>query len=247
MPKRLLPVLLLLLSLVLAGCGDDGDGGDGGDDTAQDPAAGGTSASVGAAPQGSEPPPDVDCEYTPDEQIPAAKEVDPPSPEPVVGGELRATLDTTLGAFQVTLDAASAPCTVNSFVSLTQQGYYDDSPCHRLTTLEEGGIAVLQCGDPTGTGTGGPGYTYGDELSGTESYGPGTLAMANRGPDTNGSQFFVVYDETPLPPSYTVFGSVDQAGIDAITELAAQGTVPGEGGMTAPSEDVLINSVAFGG
>ena len=130
-------------------------------------------------------------------------------------------------------------------MSLIQQGYYDDSPCHRLTTLDESGIAVLQCADPTGTGTGGPGYTYADETQGDETYGPGTLAMANRGPDTNGSQFFIVYDETPLPPDYTVFGTVDQAGIDAITELAAQGTVPGEGGMTAPAEDVVINSISF--
>jgi peptidyl-prolyl cis-trans isomerase B (cyclophilin B) len=111
---------------------------------------------------------------------------------------------------------------VNSFVSLARQGFFDKTPCHRLTTVS---IYVLQCGDPSGTGTGGPGYTIPDELSGDETYGPGTLAMANIGqPNSGGSQFFIVYQNTPLPPQYTVFGQVSPAGIRAVRKIAKQGT-----------------------
>jgi peptidyl-prolyl cis-trans isomerase B (cyclophilin B) len=232
MPKRLVPVLLLLVAAAMAGCGDDTDSG-------TDSGAG------GGEPRGSAEPADVTCEYPADDQIPAAKEVDPPPSSPTVGGEVPATLNTSLGDLEITLDAANAPCTVNSFVSLATQGYYDDSPCHRLTTLQESGIAVLQCGDPSGTGSGGPGYTYADETRGDETYGPGVLAMANRGPDTNGSQFFIVYDDSPLDPNYTVFGTVDEASLQAIRDLAAQGTVPGPGGMTAPAEEVTISSISW--
>ncbi len=229
--KRLLPVLALLLTATLAGCGDDDS----------DKAADG-----GVGPQGSAQPADVTCDYPSDDQIPAAKEVDAPPSAPTVGGDVPATLNTSLGDVNITLDAANAPCTVNSFVSLATQGYFDDSPCHRLTTLEENGIAVLQCGDPSGTGSGGPGYTYADETQGDETYGPGVLAMANRGPDTNGSQFFIVYDDSPLDPNYTVFGTVDEASLQPIRDLAAQGTVPGPGGMTAPAEQVTIRSISWG-
>jgi peptidyl-prolyl cis-trans isomerase B (cyclophilin B) len=231
-PKRLLPVLALLLTTSLAACADD-------DDKATD--RGGS----GGTPHGSAQPADVTCDYPADDQIPAAKNVDAPPGRPTVGGDVPATLDTSLGDIGITLDAAGAPCTVNSFVSLATQGYYDDSPCHRLTTLDESGIAVLQCGDPSGTGAGGPGYTYADETKGDETYGPGVLAMANRGPDTNGSQFFIVYDDTPLPPSYTVFGTVDGDSLKKIQDLAAKGTVPGPGGITAPAEKVTIASVSW--
>jgi len=115
---------------------------------------------------------------------------------------------------------------VNSFVSLAEQGYLDDTTCHRLTTAASG-ISVLQCGDPTGTGMGGPGYSFADELSGSEKYPAGTLAMANAGPDTNGSQFFIVYGDTPLPPAYTVFGTVDDDGLKVVEEIAAKGAENG--------------------
>jgi peptidyl-prolyl cis-trans isomerase B (cyclophilin B) len=243
MPKRLLPVLLLVATATLAGCGGDDS------DTAKDPGSASTSAGTedagGGGPQGDADPADVTCDYPQDDQIPAAKEVDPPPSEPTVGGNVPLTLTTTLGDLEITLDAANAPCTVNSFISLATQGYYDDSPCHRLTTLEDSGIAVLQCGDPSGTGSGGPGYTYADETKGDEKYGPGVLAMANRGPDTNGSQFFIVYDDSPLSPDYTVFGSVDDASLEPIQDLAAEGTVPGPGGMTAPAEEVTIQTVSW--
>jgi peptidyl-prolyl cis-trans isomerase B (cyclophilin B) len=236
MPKRLFPVLVLLVASVLAGCGDDNSKAT--DDSPE--------AAPSGTPQGSTDPAGANCVYPADTQIPAAKEVDPPPSTPTVGGDVPATLVTSLGDIKITLDAANAPCTVNSFVSLATQGYYDASPCHRLTTLEESGIAVLQCGDPSGTGQGGPGYTYADETKGDETYGPGVLAMANRGPSTNGSQFFIVYDDSPLPPDYTVFGTVDEGSLKAVTDLAAEGTVPGQGGMTAPAEKVTIYQLAWG-
>jgi peptidyl-prolyl cis-trans isomerase B (cyclophilin B) len=244
MPKRLLAVLLLLAAGALAACGGD----DSGDQTATDSVGAGTSPSAGSqgTPQGDADPAAVTCDYPADNQIPAAKDVNPPPAAPTVGGNVPATLTTSVGDLQITLDAAKAPCTVNSFVSLATQGYFDGSPCHRLTTLDESGIAVLQCGDPGGTGAGGPGYTYADETNGDETYGPGVLAMANRGPDTNGSQFFIVYDDSPLPPDYTVFGTVDQASLKPIEDLAAEGTVPGPGGITAPKEKVTIESISWG-
>ncbi len=233
MPKRLLPVLLLVATAALAGCGDDDSG-----DTAKDTGSGSVT--------GSAPAKDVTCDYPADPQIPAVKKNDPPPAEPVAGGEVKATVKTTIGDMEFTLDADRAPCTVNSFISLAQQNYYNASHCHRLTTLATGGIAVLQCGDPTATGSGGPGYTYADEVDGSETYGPGVLAMANRGQDTNGSQFFIVYDDTPLDPAYTVFGHVDDATVQAISDLAAQGVDQREGGLTAPKEDVEIESITFG-
>jgi peptidyl-prolyl cis-trans isomerase B (cyclophilin B) len=131
---------------------------------------------------------------------------------------------------------------VNSFLSLAAQGFYDNTPCHRLTTQ---GIFVLQCGDPTGTGTGGPGYTIPDEITGTETYPAGTLAMANTGqPDTGGSQFFIVYGDTQLNPAYTVFGKVDQATIKEITRAAKAGVVPQMGANDgAPKTKITIESV----
>ncbi len=243
MSKRLLPVLLLLATAALAGCGDDsGEAKDTAKDTATDHS---TDASSGPV-SGSAPAKDVTCDYPVDPQIPAAKKNDPPPSKPVAGGAVTAIVKTTIGDMEFTLDADRAPCTVNSFISLATQNYFNASHCHRLTTLETGGIAVLQCGDPTASGSGGPGYTYADEVDGSETYGPGVLAMANRGGDTNGSQFFIVYDDSPLDPDYTVFGTVDDATVQAISDLAAEGVTQTDTGMTAPKEEVEIESVTFG-
>jgi peptidyl-prolyl cis-trans isomerase B (cyclophilin B) len=230
MPKRFLPVLLLLAAAALAGCG--------GDDSGADSAKDDTTASA------SGPASDVTCDY-PADQVPAAKKNDPPPSTPTVSGQVTATVDTSLGTMTFTLDADRAPCTVNSFVSLAKQNYFNATQCHRLTTLDTGGIAVLQCGDPSATGSGGPGYTFADETDGTETYGPGVLAMANRGPDTNGSQFFIVYDDSPLNPDYTVFGTVDDKTVQAISDLAAKGVSDDGSGMTAPAEEVDINTVTI--
>ncbi len=130
---------------------------------------------------------------------------------------------------------------MNSFLSLAEQGYFDDTPCHRLTTAPAS-ISVLQCGDPSGTGMGGPGYSFDDELAGSETYPAGTLAMANAGPNTNGSQFFMVYADSTLAPDYTVFGQLDDAGLKVVQELGKLGTATGEPDGP-PAKKVTITSV----
>lgn len=178
------------------------------------------------------------CEYT--EAPGGVRDVDVPPSEPARSGDVTATLQTSAGDIALALDADRTPCTVGSFVSLAEQGYFDGTTCHRLTVE---GIFVLQCGDPSATGMGGPGYRYADELDGTETYPAGTLAMANAGPDTNGSQFFLVYEGTQLPPAYTVFGMMDAAGIDLVRAVAAAGVGP-DG--VAPASPVDITAVTLG-
>ena len=182
----------------------------------------------------------VGCEYPTDGN--PAKVVDPPSTTDVKNaGTATATMQLTAGDVEITLDRAAAPCTVNSFESLAQQGYFDDTECHRLTDT---GIFVLQCGDPSATGKGGPGYSFADETNDSMSYPAGTVAMANAGPDTNGSQFFLVWADTDLPPDYTVFGTMDQAGLDVVAGIAAQGVAAEDG--TSPIAEAKITSVTLG-
>ncbi|MFJ5926697.1 peptidylprolyl isomerase [Kitasatospora sp. NPDC092948] len=149
-----------------------------------------------------------------------------------------ATLDTSAGKVTFSLDAAKAPHTVNSFVFLAGQQFWDDTKCHRLTTE---GIYVLQCGDPTGTGSGGPGYQFTDENLTGATYPAGTVAMANAGPNTNGSQFFLVYKDTQLPPSYTPFGKIT-GGLDALQKIAEAG-VQGGGTDGPPATPVNVKSI----
>jgi peptidyl-prolyl cis-trans isomerase B (cyclophilin B) len=228
MSLRLLAPAFALLAVTLTGCGDTGS------DTASD------SPSTSSA--GSTPATGTTCSYP--SSPPAAKEVSPPPEVPTVTGEVEVTIATSQGDLHATLDADAAPCTVNSFVSLADQGYFDGTACHRITTE---GIYVLQCGDPSGTGGGGPGYSFADELSGTEQYPAGTLAMANAGPDTNGSQFFVVYDDSPLGPNYTVFGTVDAASVTTIKDVAKAGTDNAYGaGDGRPTSEVVIDYVTTG-
>lgn len=199
-------LLALTTVIALAGC----SGSDDSSDAASDPA----------------PTTGVSCEYPEDGQG-AAKEVDPPPATATQTGQVDVTLATSVGDIGLQLDADAAPCTVNSFVSLVEQGYFDGTTCHRLTTAASG-ISVLQCGDPTGTGTGGPGYTISDEVTGDEKYPAGTLAMAKTSqPDSGGSQFFIVYGDTPLPPDYTVFGTVDADGLKLVQEVGDAGTTTG--------------------
>lgn len=179
------------------------------------------------------------CTYTPD-TAPAAKEVEPPSGEPIAQDNTSVVVTTSAGTLNIVLDGKGRPCTVNSFLSLAAQGYFDQTNCHRLTTE---GIWVLQCGDPTATGTGGPGYSFADELKGSETYPAGTLAMANAGPNTNGSQFFLVYKDSPLPPAYAVFGKLDAASIKVVQAIGAAGTAEG-GPDGSPKTPVEIASVA---
>ncbi len=165
--------------------------------------------------------PTVDCTYTSVGE--ASKKIAgkpstkaPTSPTPVVA------LATNQGAIELTLNSAKAPCTSNSFTFLTAQKYFDGTPCHRLTTK---GIFVLQCGDPSGSGSGGPGYNFPDENLKGATYPKGTLAMANAGAGTNGSQFFLVYQDTQLPPDYTPFGTITK-GLDVIDKIAKAGSTP---------------------
>ncbi|MFF0463200.1 peptidylprolyl isomerase [Streptomyces mexicanus] len=152
-------------------------------------------------------------------------------------------LTTTCGEIDVAMKAKAAPHTVNSFDFLADKGYFDHSKCHRLTT---NGIYVLQCGDPTGTGTGGPGYTIPDENLKDKSlkgnvYPAGTVAMANTGQKhSGGSQFFLVYQDSPLPPSYTPFGTVSEAGMKVLKKIAAAGESTGAGDG-APNATVVID------
>lgn len=175
----------------------------------------------------------------------SAKAVEPP-PKTNVSTVGTVTVAMTMGGEPVvlTLDRSKAPCTVNSFESLAKQGFFTGSSCHRLGTQ---GLLMLQCGDPTATGMGGPGYSFDDELEHTKGYPAGTVAMANSGPDTNGSQFFLVYGDTPLPPRYTVFGSMDAASTQVVSDMAFQGHDDRYGDGTGfPHADTTISEVTVG-
>lgn len=193
------------------------------------------------------------CQY-PKSPEPASKPVEAPrsGKVPTDPAQVSASMETNQGNLGLQLDNAKSPCTVNSFASLANKGFFDNTPCHRLTTGE--GLAVLQCGDPTGQGTGGPGYQFANEYP-TDQYQPddpklqqpvvyprGTLAMANAGPGTNGSQFFLVYKDSTLPPNYTVFGTIDQTGLATLDKIAAAGTKEG-GEDGAPKLDVTIKTL----
>ncbi|MCM1938735.1 peptidylprolyl isomerase [Streptomyces sp. G3] len=155
-------------------------------------------------------------------------------------------LETTCGDIDIALKAKAAPHTVNSFDFLAGKGYFDHTKCHRLTTE---GIYVLQCGDPTAQGNGGPGYNIPDENLKDKSlkdnvYPAGTVAMANTGqPDSGGSQFFLVYQDSQLPPSYTPFGTVSKEGMTVLKKIAAAGAQPADPttGNTAPNATVVID------
>ncbi|MFF3380284.1 peptidylprolyl isomerase [Streptomyces sp. NPDC002680] len=152
-------------------------------------------------------------------------------------------LATTCGDIDIALKTSAAPHTVNSFNFLASKGYFDHTKCHRLTT---NGIYVLQCGDPKGTGMGGPGYTIPDENLKDKTlknniYPAGTIAMANTGQaHTGGSQFFLVYQDSQLPPSYTPFGTVSASGMKVLKKIAAAGEATGQGDG-APNATVVIN------
>ena len=146
-----------------------------------------------------------------------------------------ATLDTNHGEVVIELDAVRSPQTVNSFVFLARDGFYNGVIFHRVI---EG--FMIQGGDPTGTGSGGPGYRFRDEIEGTGSYDRGVVAMANSGPHTNGSQFFICHTDAGLPHSYTIFGKVT-AGLEAVDSIATAPTDRHD----RPHDDVVINMVTI--
>lgn len=182
--------------------------------------------------------------------------VDPPTGDQARHGTAEITLTTGQGEIPLSLDRNGAPCNVASFVHLTEQGFFDDSECHRLTVPSDASqLAVLQCGDPTGTGMSGPGYSIVDEpptnletdpQTGTALYPRGTLAMAkSQAPDSAGSQFFLVYEDSTLPPEYTVMGTIGDEGLEVLDEIADAGVEsddPTDPGNQVPAEEVMIES-----
>ena len=195
----------------------------------------------------------ADCQYPATKAAPA-KDVKPPrtGKVPTDPAQVSASMMTNRGPVGLLLANNESPCTVNSFASLAQQKYFDKTQCHRLTTSPT--LGVLQCGDPQGDGTGGPGYQFANEYP-TDQYPPndpkldepvlyprGTLAMANAGPGTNGSQFFLVYKDSELPPQYTVFGTIQADGLATLDKIAAAG-VKGGGEDGPPATEVTITSL----
>ncbi|OBG54870.1 MULTISPECIES: peptidylprolyl isomerase [unclassified Mycobacterium] len=195
----------------------------------------------------------ANCQY-PASPEPAAKQVKPPrtGKVPTDPAQVSASMVTNQGRIGLMLANNESPCTVNSFASLIGQKYFDNTKCHRLTTSAD--LGVLQCGDPKGDGTGGPGYQFANEYP-TDQYPPndpkaqqpvlyprGTLAMANAGPGTNGSQFFMVYKDSQLPPQYTVFGTIQPDGLATLDKIAKAG-VAGGGEDGAPASEVTITSL----
>ncbi len=146
-----------------------------------------------------------------------------------------ATLDTNHGEIVIEFDSDRSPLTVNNFVFLANEGFYDGVIFHRV--IEN---FMIQGGDPTGTGRGGPGYKFRDEIEGSGSYSRGTVAMANAGPNTNGSQFFIVHQDTGLPHRYTIFGRVT-SGMEAVDSIAGSDT----DGSDRPRADVVISKVTI--
>ena len=148
-----------------------------------------------------------------------------------------AKVTTTVGEFTIDLDQDQAPVTVNSFVFLARNHYFDDTVCHRVIK-----DFVAQCGDPTATGSGGPGYEFGDELPEAGAYSVGSIAMANSGPDTNGSQFFVITGPqgASLSPDYSLFGQVPETDLGVVEKMNALGS-DDESGQS--SEELKILSV----
>ena len=191
----------------------------------------------------------VNCVYTPDDSgNPNLKDVGlPPTPESTPAeGTSTLLMRTNQGNLTLTLDRAAAPCAAKSFVHLAEQQFFDGSPCHR--EVNQPTFGVLQCGDPTGTGQGGPTYKYAEEVTPETTYPRGTIAMANSGqPGSTGSQFFLCFVDTQLSPDYTAVGTVDEAGLAVLDQIAAAGNdgsfEPSPGGG-APSIPVVIESMA---
>jgi cyclophilin family peptidyl-prolyl cis-trans isomerase len=228
----------------------------GSDDSSND-AAGGSSSS--AVPTDTAAPTTnadgtISCNYLPDDSgNPNLKDVGTPPHPDVTPNEGTATLlmSTTQGDLTLTLDKAKAPCATGSFLHLASEQFFDGSPCHR--EVNQPSFGVLQCGDPTGSGQGGPTYKFAEEVTPETTYPRGTIAMANSGrPGTTGSQFFLCFTDTQLSPDYTAVGTVDEAGLAVLDTIAAAGDdgsmepSPGGGAPNLPVQ-ITTTTVAGGG
>ena len=220
-----------------------GTGGDGTDPAAAEPTPSSPAAPTPGVVDGS----DGTCDWTPTPADPTANpnlqaDTGTPPAEVTPTGTTEVDITTNVGPIGLTLDNANAPCAVASMVYLARQGYFDDTGCHRETDSE--GLKVLQCGDPSGTGTGGPAYEFPTQVAGDETYPRGTVAMANSGQGFDGSQFFLVYGDSQLPPDYTVLGTIDEAGLATLDAIAANGNDGSNGpGDGAPTQEVRIQSL----
>lgn len=173
-----------------------------------------------------------------------------PEQAPVDGesfsSDLAIEFTTSQGDFLIELDPKRAPCTTQSMVGLSQRGYFDGTSCHRLTTKD---IFVLQCGDPTASGEGGPGYSLPDEFDGSEKYPPGTVAMANipGRENSGGSQFFIVYQSgsLKLPPIFTVLGTLNKKSLRNVRAVAAAGTANGRPDSRPMLETKILKSTVI--
>ncbi|HEX6684945.1 MAG TPA: peptidylprolyl isomerase [Candidatus Limnocylindrales bacterium] len=207
--------------------------------------------STTATPTESEQPAN-NCIWTPDDpaQNPDLKDVGaPPTGLAPNKGTQTMTMNTSLGAIEIEMNTAKAPCTARSMTYLASKNFFDNTKCHRLTTE---GIKVLQCGDPSGKSTGGPTYKLAEEnlpdfTDDLKNYPVGTIAMANTGqPSSTGSQFFIVWGDTPLPGKYTVLGKVTK-GIELVQEAAKAGAKNPETGEDAndgsPKTEVQVKTV----
>jgi peptidyl-prolyl cis-trans isomerase B (cyclophilin B) len=218
-------VLAAVGALALAGCSSSGSG--------KASASGGTTAAQGAATSAASNGKSWAKE--------PAMTIDPAKKYTMI-------LHTSQGDVTIAMNAAKAPHTVNSFNFLAAQHFFDGSYCHRLST--SAGLQMLQCGDPTAgatpkdtDGSNGPGYQFQDENLAGAAYPAGTVAMANAGPNTNGSQFFLVFGDSQLPPSYTPFGTITD-GMGTLVHVASGGiSNPGQDGTGRPTIPVEIKSV----
>ena len=182
------------------------------------------------------------CSWSPDTRNPSSVQVALPPEEVPAAGSTTLRMTVGQGDLDLELDRERSPCAAASMVHLAGLGFFDGTVCHRETDVP--GLQVLQCGDPTGTGSGGPSYTFQTDVDGSENYPRGTLAMANSGQGFDGSQFFLVWGDSQLPPAYTVFGRVDEAGLQVLDEIAAQGNDGSNGpGDGAPTEPVTIEKM----
>lgn len=233
---------------VLAACADGDD-----DDTTT---ANGQAEAPGTSEAVAEPRDGfVDCHFDETGSGVSDRPVEVPPAEQPAEGSVAVEFTINDGLIPMTLDRASAPCTVAAVTSLVEQDYYDDTPCHRITVSDQPeGLAVLQCGDPTGAGTGGPGFTIQDEppteLEAASTpqaalYPRGTVAMAKtQMPDSAGSQFFLVYDDSALPPEYAVLGTIDEPGLEVLDEITAAGAKsddPSDPDNQVPRDEVQIS------
>jgi cyclophilin family peptidyl-prolyl cis-trans isomerase len=171
----------------------------------------------------------------------------PPNPKATPAkGTSTLKMTTNQGVLTLTLDRAKAPCAASSFAYLASKKFFDNTICHR--EVNEATFGVLQCGDPTGTGLGGPSYTYGEEVTPATKYPRGTIAMAkSSAPGSTASQFFLCFTDTQLAPDYTVVGTVDKAGLavlDKIAKVGNNGSFASTAGGGAPKTPVKITSIS---